>query len=148
MSYPPQGEPELPINLETKDRHRREVWWQIFLPLFLGVILVGALVFGITLTGVGDTSVWAEVSLIWVIIPLLIAALIPLVILIGIVVGLTWLIKNTPPYAFQVQAAFDTVEAGVRRVMDRATEPFLRFHSELARLKAVRGASKTKQSRE
>lgn len=148
MSYPPQGDRPLPVNPDTKARHRREVWWQIFLPFIIGVILIGGLVLGITFTGVGDTSVWADVSLIWVIIPLLFMALIPLVILVAIVVGLTWLIQNTPPYAFQVQAAFDTVQTAVRQFTDRATEPVLRFHSELARLRAIRGVSKTKPPRE
>ncbi len=144
MSYPPQQQPELPVNQETKAQHRREVWWQIFLPLILGVILIGALVFMITLTGVGNTSVWADVSLIWVIMPLLFMALIPLLIVIGLAVGITWLIKNTPPYALQLQDAFDRVEAGVSRVMDRAAEPILRLNSELARLRAVRTVKKPK----
>ena len=148
MSYPPQQQPELPVNLETKERHRREVWWQITLPLIFGVILIAVLVFAIIRTGVGDTSVWADVSLIWVIIPLIFAALIPLVILLGIAFGLTWLIKNTPPYAFQVQDAFDRLEAGVSRVMDRVTEPILRINSELARLKAIGTVTKSKKSRE
>jgi hypothetical protein len=148
MSYPPQGEPAPPVNLKTKARHRREVWWQIYLPLILGALLFGLLVLGISLSGVGDTSIWADVSAIWVIVPIVIMALIPLVAFVAAIVGVTLLIIKAPPKTYQLQNMFAYLEAEVRRITDRIVEPFLKFHSGVARMKAVRLPSRNKDIQE
>lgn len=122
----------------TRARHRREVLWQVFVPLLTGVLLVGALAVGIIVSGVGDASRWADISLIWLLVPMLVLALIPLALLVALIYGLALLMGVLPPYARQAQQVFETIEAVVRRNADRAVEPFLRVHAALGALGALR----------
>ena len=70
-------------NPKTHATHRREVFWQITLPLIIGILLMVAAIVAIILSAtqpVTDLERWAGVSLIWMILPSLFFALIILVI--------------------------------------------------------------------
>ena len=125
-------------NPVTRAHHRREILWQVTVPLIVGLLLVAALAGGIILSGVGDAGLWADVSLIWLIAPALALALIPLAILAAMIYGLTFLLGALPPYAQRAQQGFEKIEAGVRRNADRAVEPLLRIHTILGALSALR----------
>jgi hypothetical protein len=129
---------ELERNQETRAAHRREVFWQIFFPLGIGFILVVGLFVGMGLAGVGDASLWADVSLIWILIPLIILAIFPLVILVGLIYGVTFLTVKLPYYAFIAQQAFKRLAAMARYWSDRAVDPLLKIHSNLAALRTLR----------
>jgi hypothetical protein len=119
----------------------------VFVPLFLGVILVAALAVGIGMSSRGGTRLWADISLIWLIIPLIIAALIPLALLIALIWGLTRLLGLLPGWMYQVQGIFRRINAGVRQGADRVTAPILETRSRVAAVKALRGLGRGSRDR-
>ncbi len=125
-------------NPKTGAAHRREVAWQITLPLVLGFLLVAGLAVALGLLGVGDTSRWADISVMWMLLPLLVLALIPLALLIALIYGLVRLLAVLPGWAFQAQKAIAQAAQFVRQVADRLTEPFMRVESTQAALRAGR----------
>ena len=125
-------------NFKTYRRHRREVWWQVFFPLLLGVLIIGLLSGGLVVRGVRDASTWADVSLIWLILPVCVLGLIPFAITVALIVGATLGLQRLPPLALLVQQTMRQVEDTVRRGADRAAEPVLRLGGFAARLRALR----------
>lgn len=128
-------------NPVTAQKHRREVLWQITVPLIIGIILVLALAVFITVvsyTGNGSAaSLWADISLIWLIIPAFIGGLILLVLLAGLAYGIYWLVQNLPTWALQAQNIIVTVGVNVRKATDLAVEPVLRVEGAVAGLRTL-----------
>ena len=87
-------------NPDTHAKHRREVFWQIVVPLGVGILFVIALAGGLIVFEVGDASLWADISLIWLIMPVLLMALIPLALLLAMIYLLVIILRDLPPYAF------------------------------------------------
>ena len=133
---------EQPRNEVTRTFHRREVLWQVTVPFGVGVLLILALAGGVFFTGARDTSLWADVSTIWLLLPVIVLALIPLVLLVLLIYGVTWLVTHLPVYTFIVQQAFRQVDSRVQEIADRAVEPALRVRSSLAALRALSAAGR------
>ncbi len=125
-----------PTHLErtpkTRAAHRREVFWQITIPLLVGVLLilaaVGAIIFS-TIQPVTDVERWADVSLIWMILPSLFFALLLLVLLAGLIYAISFLLRLIPPYALVVQLFFERAKGKVSQLLNLSTEPILRINS-------------------
>jgi len=119
-------------NPKTHAEHRREVFWQITLPMVIGVLmLLVALASIIVLANqsLTDLSRVADVSIIWMILPSLILALIILVMLIGVVYAIISVLRVFPPYARIVQLYFERGKGEVSRTSNKITEPIIRMHS-------------------
>ncbi len=87
----------------------------------------------------GNVNQAADASLIFVIIPTMIMALIPLAILGGFVYLMTRVLNILPPKLFQVQLFFDRIQRGVRQASDKLVEPSLRLGSLGAAWKSLKG---------
>jgi small-conductance mechanosensitive channel len=122
-------EPILPRNPITHERHRREVFWQIifpFLVISLALLLLAVMAAGLSAE---KASKWADISIIWMIIPALIFTLL-LMILLGALVFLTLrLLHLLPFYFFKGQNWFVLVNVRLGHVEDRLAEPFLRIRA-------------------
>jgi uncharacterized membrane protein YhdT len=119
-------------NPQTHAKHRREVFWQITLPLVIGILLLLAAVAAIILSAtqpVTDLGRWADVSLMWMILPSLFIALIMLVILIALVYGISVLLKVIPRYARILQLYFEKGKGKVSQLTNLMAEPILRINS-------------------
>jgi len=131
----PKRSPYPERNPKTHAEHKREVFWQITLPLVIGILLllagVAAIIFSAT-QPVTDLGRWADVSLMWMILPSLFFALIMLIILIGLVYAISQLLKVVPRYARIIQLFFEQGKGKVSRLTDLVTNPILRLHSILA----------------
>ena len=125
-------------NPATEREHRRQVLWQITLPFVFGVVVFLVLAVLTGLSGVGEVSRWADVSTIWLIIPVLFVGLIFLAILGGLIFAVIWLVRNLPRYALKLQNIFALIEAKTRQASDAAVEPILRAQSFSASVKALR----------
>ncbi len=125
-------------NQRTYRQHRREVWWQVFLPLVIGILVIGSVSGGLVAAEYRDASVWADVSLIWLILPVCFLALIPFAIFAALLVGATLGLQRLPPLALMLQQSMKQVEDAVKRGADRAAEPVLRIGGFTARLRALR----------
>jgi hypothetical protein len=79
----------------------------------------------------------ADVSVIWMITPMLIVALIFLVLLGAMIYAVMSLLGILPSYARLVQDYFDAIRVQVGIVSDKAVEPILRMESIKASLRAL-----------
>lgn len=117
----------------TQKKIRREVFWQITFPLLVGLLLIIALAGWTIFTAVlSDVRQAADTSLIFLLAPMMILVVIPLVLLAGLAYGVIWLNHNISGYLHQAQDAFVQVRDGVRRGADKVVEPVLNFKSKIA----------------
>lgn len=122
-------------------RHQRQFWLQIFLPMIVAVLVVIAVA---VLTGVasfneGDSPRWAAISTIWLVIPMMIFGLLFLAILIGLVYLLARLLKVIPPSAAVAQYYTFHASAVAKRISDGAAKPVITLQGALASFKAIFG---------
>jgi hypothetical protein len=106
--------------------HRRQVIWQVILPMVLTVLLLIALVAWISLAtfrGGADVSRWAAISTIWIVLPVLLAGLIVLIVLLGINYLVMRLRGITPTYTGLAQDYVFRGAAVVKRVTKAAVQP-------------------------
>jgi len=124
----------------ARRRHRREVFWQISVPLTLGglaVIAAGILAGWSTARG-SDLSAWSGRSLVFLICPVLIVGLIPLALLGGAVVGVARLTAGLPFFFYKIQNAFDSIRRRSLQLGRGLAAPIIRLRSVPAGWKAVR----------
>ncbi len=119
-------------NAITHAKHRKEVFWQITLPMLIGVLLaliaVTAIIFSTTVTA-ADLSRWADVSTIWLILPSLVITLIFLAILIAFTYLISVVLKFTPRYARIVQNYFEIGKYKISHITDQITAPIIKSRS-------------------
>jgi hypothetical protein len=122
-------DPLLPRNPITHQRHRREVFWQISLPFVITCLIV--LVLAVLATGLSaeSASTWADISLIYMIIPALLFSLLAMVILAAGVYLSLRLLRILPFYFFRGHNWFLLVNLRVGRFSDSLVEPFLRVRA-------------------
>jgi hypothetical protein len=134
-SYPPGS--ERPRNLITAAHHRREVFWQITVPLTVGVVIMLVLV-GLSAfaTSAGSKSQLADAALVGLVSQALLFGLVTLLLLGGTVYGLFRLLGVLPYFFMRTQIFFLRVQLGVMKVDERLVEPILRMHSFNARSRA------------
>lgn len=125
----------------TQQAHRREVFRQITLPLTIGALIILVAAVAVALAagrGVDEVGAWADVSLMWLIIPGMLLVLILMILTAGVAYAVTYLLGVVPPYARQVQDFFLLVQFRVRKIADTAVEPALRAGALMASLRALR----------
>ena len=106
MAYPPRPAPPGARlrNQRTRALIRRDVAWQIALPLGLAVLVVLVLAVLLILpVGAPARSVWADISLIFLIIPTGLIGLVVLALVAGLVYGLMIVLRELPYYAKKAQ---------------------------------------------
>jgi hypothetical protein len=112
--------------------HRRETLRQIILPFIIGVVLVVLVVAAIVIFAthtLENLNRWASVSIIWMIGPSMIIALILLIVTLGLLFAITRLLGILPGYSKIVQSYFTQAETTVSHITDQAVEPILRLRS-------------------
>lgn len=112
-------------------QHRRQTFWQVFLPVLLTVlvVLVG-LVLLIMLANGGDSagklSVWADTSLIWLLLPVMGLGLMAILILGAVIYLLARLLKVLPTYTAQIQHYFSIAETWVKAMVGKLLGPVVK----------------------
>lgn len=127
---------------ESYKKHRKEIIWQIILPMVLTAILFIGLVVLInvaTFRDNGDVGRWAAISTIWISIPIIIISLLLLAILVGIVYLLIRLLQITPIYTGKAQDFAYKIAGSARRAADAAVKPVIFLDSIGASIKALLG---------
>jgi len=110
--------------------------------MILAVVLIiaVAIITGIASFGENDRSpVWAAISTIWLVIPVMFFGLVILVLLAGLVYLLARTLQILPPYTSKAQYYVNRGASEARRFSDMATEPVLFLESLAASLKAIFG---------
>lgn len=131
-----------PAEHPSYQKHRRELWTKILLPMLLAVAVIVAIA---TLTGIatfrdgGEVERWAAISTIWIVIPIMGAGLLLLILFIAIIYGMARLLALIPAYTGQAQKFVWRIEGYVRRGTQQAVQPILALGSILATLKRFAG---------
>ena len=130
--------PSLPErNPVTQKAHGRQVLWQVTLPLALGVIVVLVLAVLVAMAGEAEASLWADISIIFLLIPTILVALLFLIVLVGLIYALVKILQILPRYALIAQNFTYKVERRARSGANRAAEPILRYHSFVAAVRTL-----------
>jgi amino acid transporter len=125
--------PNLPErNPETYAQHKKEVFWQIMFPMLIGIIILFAMfafIFVSVRTGASDLSRYADVSLIWLIIPSLIIALIFLVFIAAIIYLFTVVLRILPRYSHLALLYLEIGKYKLIRITSQITNPIVKTKS-------------------
>ena len=111
---------------ESYKRHRKQVTSQIILPMVLTALLFVGMIVLIsvaTFRDGGDVGRWAAISTIWIVVPLMIAALIFIALLAGMVYLLQRLLQITPTYTGQLQDFIHKIAVYIKRAADATVKP-------------------------
>lgn len=128
-----QPRPETP----TLQRHKRQFIWQILIPIILmaGVIIAAAVL--VTIGEASSTSLWRDVSLIWLLAPALVLAFLLAIVLGLVIYGLARLKKAAPRATARAQQLTLLGALGVRRLADGAAKPFIWLEQVGAGIKSI-----------
>jgi len=127
---------------ESYKRHRRELAWQIILPVVLTAILFIALIVLIniaTFRDAGDVARWAAISTIWIVIPIMLAMLVVLALLGVIIYYLGKLLNITPTYTGIAQDYVYKAAGYIKRAADAVVKPVMQLEGILASINAFFG---------
>lgn len=117
-----------PKIMTTRQRHRRQAFWQITLPLFLAAAVLVALA---ALAGVGtfrnpDLGIkWTGISIIMLTIPALLGGFLFIALLGAGVYGLAKLLNIIPTYSMIARSYVYKAALFVRSGADRLLKPFM-----------------------
>ena len=127
---------------ESYKRHRKELTWQILLPVILSALLFVALIVLIniaTFNQGGDVGRWAAISTIWIVIPVMVAGVVLLAILAALVYLMKELLGITPKYTGIAQDYVNKAAMYVKRGTEMAVKPVLFLDGIGASVKAFFG---------
>ena len=128
---------ERPTESPTLHAHKRQLAWQILVP----ILVVAALMIAVgvlTATGAASTNrTWADVSTIWLITPMLIVTLAFVAVLGFLIYGIARLMQVMPDYTGKAQDFFAMLSRWARMIADGAAKPFVWFHQAGAILKSI-----------
>lgn len=110
-------------DVDTAWKH--QVRMQIYFPLGLGLLLLGLLIGLIWLSQTGDSSVWADISLVLLFIAAIVLGFLGLAVIVAAVIGVIYLIRMTPlPFDRTREAAYDA-QAAVSEASQVVTKPVI-----------------------
>jgi ABC-type dipeptide/oligopeptide/nickel transport system permease component len=107
------------------DLFKRHVWLQIYLPILLIVVAITILVAILWVNQQGKASVWADVSLVLLIIPTFILGLILLVLLVGVTYAIAYLIGVLPDPFRRLQEIMNQISDSAERGSKMAAKPVI-----------------------
>jgi len=122
---------------ESYLKHRKQLAWQIILPIVLVALLIVALIVLInvaTFRDGGDVARWAAISTIWIVAPIMIGLLIFTVLLGGLVYLMKRLLNITPTYTGMAQDYVYLAVSYIKRATDALVQPVLQLNGILASL--------------
>jgi hypothetical protein len=117
---------------ESYGKHRRDVTRQIILPVILiTVVVVGLAALAIFAATGSNTAVslWADISLIWIIIPMMLLMLVILALTAALAYGLMRLLKVSPHYTGLAQHYALWLNAEIVAWADKIVQPVLTIKS-------------------
>ena len=122
------------------EKHQKESFWQITLPLVIcSLITLGLAIWIIYAAALGNQiGKTADISLIILIIPAMILFLIPLAILVGLTYSVIWLNKNTSNFMVRLQDFLYQINDAAKKASDKAVKPLINLKSRIALFQAFK----------
>lgn len=124
-------------NAVTYQAHRRQVIWQVYLPIAVVIVLVVLAAILVILAPTLKVSRWADIALIMLISIAMVSTLIILALNVAGIIGARRAYQVVPYYLFMAQGFTFRMKSQVRRFSDMAVEPVLWTTSNFARVKAL-----------
>ena len=125
---------DLPRNRQTEAIHKHETFWQIYLPLVLGFVIatgVCALSAFAVAVEAGDgggsavSGLWANLSLMFLIVQIMIVLIPPLIIFGTLIYLIQFILQRSPPYFKMAQDFMARVSAQTKIISNFIAEPML-----------------------
>ena len=113
---------------KREERFRGTVALQIYLPMAAAVMALVALAAGMWKSSTGSPSVWADIALIMLLLPLLVFILLAAAAVIALIVGLARFARWVRIGAVRAGAFVDRIGLAVKRTADGAVQPILVVH--------------------
>jgi hypothetical protein len=107
-------------------RHRRELWTQVLLPIFLAsVLLLGTVAVASVsaLRGTGDVARWAAISTVWLAIPSMMLELVLLATVVAMIYLVGRVVHLIPRYSWRAQRLLNRVETTTKRGAEMVRRP-------------------------
>ena len=107
-------------------KHRKQLIWQIVLPIVLATLLFIALIVFMniaTFRDGGDVGRWAAISTLWIVIPIMIGMLIFLALLGGLIYLLAKLLNIAPTYTGMAQDYVHKAAGYIKHSADVSVKP-------------------------
>lgn len=114
-----------PFERPSIQDHKQQRFWQIILPIVLFSALVAVAGCSIVFAGAESDRLWADISIIWLLLPVLVGSLILLALLVGSVYLMARLLIIVPNFTRRVQNLFHRIEKGTHKAADSAVKPVL-----------------------
>jgi hypothetical protein len=118
-----------PSQLTAVRDHRRQTFWQILFPVILaGVIVIAVTVFMIVSSSNPSSMLdtrWANISLIWLLIPSIALSLIPLALLGGLVFLMVKALNGLPKLGARAQYYAVSASQITRNISDKISSPVI-----------------------
>ena len=124
---------------ESYLKHRKQIVWQVILPVALTSLLIVALIVLVniaTFNQGGDVARWAAISTIWIVIPIMFGLLIFLALMVGLVYLMKKLLNVTPTYTGLAQDYVHLGVSYVKRATEAIIKPVLELNGILASINA------------
>jgi hypothetical protein len=123
---------------ESYLKHRKQLTWQIVLPVVLTSVLLIALIVLINIAAFranGDVARWAAISTLWIVIPIMLGMLIFLALLGGIIYLLAKLLNITPRYTGLAQDYVFKAAGIVKRTLDAMVKQIIEIQGVMASIR-------------
>jgi cell division septal protein FtsQ len=125
-------------NPVTGKNHQREVFRQITIPLVIVSLFCLALAVMVVVTNSMDQlSQWADISMIWLIIPSFLCSFLGMVLLASLVYLTIRSIHSLPVFSFRALKMLRNVQTSLLKFSNRLVEPFIKVESTKAKGRAI-----------
>jgi len=126
-----------PVDSPTVHAHKRQLAWQILVPFLVVTALIIAAAVLVAIGAASATRTWADVSIIWLIAPMLTLAFVFVVLLSALIFGIAKLTQITPRYTGKAQDFFALLSGWTRKIADGAAKPFVWYQQAGAVIKSI-----------
>ena len=127
--------------ISSYQRHKKQRLWQILVPVILAglLLLAVAAIVVVSVTrpgGVDVVSQGADTSLIWLIIPVMMFAILVALILIALIILTGKAVHILPNYTFEAQRYGTIISSQIKLWLNKLTSPIVAVESIVARVSA------------
>lgn len=113
------------VNEKTQRAHRREMFWQVWLPLLAGVAVCGVLLYLLLAAGSASVERGAQTAVILLAVPVIFLGIGLLVALLVLNSSIGKLARWLPMQTYRVQRAAESVNSGAQQTANALAAPFV-----------------------
>lgn len=118
--------PQPPSRMTPSYRlHRKQFIWQILVPILVALLFLIVASVLVATSGNENASLGADISVIWLVIPVLFFAFLLIALLAGLVYAMAMLLKVTPTYTYKARLLTNQGLEAIERAADATTKPIL-----------------------